>query len=262
MKHQILFCFLAGSTLLARQAASKPSDKELAQEKARGTIEKSIEAMGGAKFRQVREMQSRGHYYIFKAGQVVGTSKYTDQTRLPDKSRFQLGEGKNKDLTVFDLAAGKGWHMEGKKDIKEATPEEMQQFRQAVRHSIDNLLRDRLREPGMSLFYYGREDVSGRDDVEAVEMIDADNDSVLLYFDLKTHLPTRMEYVEADARGNRRKQATEFYVWHSIAGVMTPFRLDNFVEGQMASQLFLDDIVYNPSPGLSDSLFIKPSPDK
>jgi hypothetical protein len=47
-----------------------------------------------------------------------------------------------------------------------------------------------------------------------------------------------------------------------VNGVMTPFRTDNFSEGQISSQLFIDEIVYNPPAGLSDSLFTKPLPDK
>src|SRR5438067_1687309 len=90
------------------------SDKDAARQKALAVIQRSIDAMGGDRFRQVRAAQSKGHYYVFKRGQVAGVEKYTDHTRLPDKSRFQLAEGKNREVTIFDLAAGKGWHLAGK----------------------------------------------------------------------------------------------------------------------------------------------------
>ena len=257
----IAMCFGLTGAVLA-QDQGKLSEKEQAQAKGRSVVEQAVEAMGGARYRAVREMTSRGLYHMFKDGQVIDSAKFTDNTRLPDKSRFQLREGKNKELEVFDLAAGKGWRMEGKTDIKDATPEEMQLSRQAVKHSLENLLRGRLSEAGLTLFYYGPEEIPDRPSMEAVEIIDAENDSVLVYFDLKTHLPARMEYVALGARGNKHKQAVEFYVWHSVNGVMTPFRTDIYSDGQMVSQLFIDQIVYNPTPPLSDSLFTRPTPDK
>ncbi|HEY2933267.1 MAG TPA: hypothetical protein VGK99_16120 [Acidobacteriota bacterium] len=264
----IRLCVLCASvvitlfTSLPAQSSEKLSDKEKARQKALAIIEKSIDAMGGNQFRQVKEMRSRGNYFIFKDGQTAGHWKYFDFTRLPDKSRFQLGEGKNKEVTIFNLATNSGWHMEGKSVIKEAKPEEVKQFHETVKHSIDNLLRDRLKEPGMSFFYYGPGELSSKDDSEAVEMIDAENDSVIIYFDVKTHLPSRMEYTSMDARGNKHKEATEFYQWHPKGGILTSMRLDNFTDGQASSQLFMDEIIYNPSPPLSDDLFSKPVVEK
>ncbi|MBI3940308.1 MAG: hypothetical protein HY315_05695 [Acidobacteria bacterium] len=266
MCRQLYVILLLGAQALvalqAQDAGKKVSEKDLAREKALAVIQQSIESMGGNKFRQVRAMQSKGHYYTFKRGQIAGIDKYTDHTRLPDKSRFQLGDGKNKEVTIFDLAAGKGWHLEGKEDIKEATADEMKLFRQAAQHSIDNLLRHRLEESGMTFFYYAPGAMSGKSDLEAVEMIDAENDSMLIYFDLKTHFPARLEYTTLEGRGSKRKEATEFSMWHSIGGVMTPLRFDNFLEGELASQAFVDEIVYNSPAALGDSTFARPAPEK
>ncbi|HEV8132574.1 MAG TPA: hypothetical protein VGQ81_15115 [Acidobacteriota bacterium] len=262
MLKRVSFILLCSLTVHAQDSTKKPSDKETAQQRARAVIERSIAAMGGDRFRQVREIQSKGHFFLFKDGQTAGLAKYIDYTRLPDKSRNQTGEGKNKEIAIFDLSANKGWHQEGKSIIKEATPDEVRQFRQTVRHAWENLLRGRLDEPGMTFFYYGSEDITGKGEVEAVEMIDAENDSVLFYCDLKTHLPTRMEYTSVDRRGEKHKEATEFYNWHLVQGVMTPHRQDNFSDGQSSSQLFIDEITYNPKPALSDALFSKPVPEK
>ncbi|MBI4456157.1 MAG: hypothetical protein HY644_09685 [Acidobacteria bacterium] len=263
MWQRLAFMILCSAfALQAQDSDKKPTEKEQVRQKALSVIERSIESMGGPRFRQVQEIKSKGHYYVFKDGQTAGVAKYFDYTRLPDKSRFQLGEGKNREVTIFDLSTNKGWHLEGKNDIKEASAEEIRQFRQTVRHSVENLLRKRLQEPGMNFFYYGSGEVSGRDDVEAVEMIDAENDSVLIYFDLKTYLPSRLEYVTVDARGNKRREAVEFYIWHSMEGVMTPLRLDNYTGGQLSSQLFVDEITYRPTPAFNDALFSRPTPEK
>ncbi len=262
MLRKIFFILACSVILHAQDSSKKSSDKDAAQQKARTVIEKSVEAMGGERFRQVREMQSKGNYYIFKDGQTAGLAKYIDHTRLPDKSRNQLGEGKNKEVSIFDLSANKGWRMEGKSVIKEAKPEEVKQFRQTVRHAIENLLRGRLNEPGMSFFYYGSDEISGKGDVEAVEMIDSENDTVVIYFDQKTHLPARMEYVTIDPRGNKHKDATEFYVWLPIEGIMTPMRFDNYSDGQLVSQMFVKEMIYNPKPPIPDSYFAQPVAEK
>ena len=249
-------------SMLPAQDSGKVSEKDQLRQKALAIVEESIKALGDARFRQVQAIQSRGHYYIFKKGEMAGVAKFTDQTQLPDKSRFQLGEGKDKEVTVFDLSREKGWHMEGKKDIKEATADDMKQFHQAARHSIDNLLRKRLTETGMNFFYYGASELAGKNDADAVEMIDAENDSVVVYFDRKTFFPVRIEYVTVDIRGNKQKEATEFYNWHNIQGVMTPLRLDNFAEGQLASQLFIDEVIYNSPAALNAATYAQPVPEK
>ena len=57
------------------------------------------------------------------------------------------------------------------------------------------------------------------DDYEAVEFIDATNAAVVVFFDLESHLPMKLETHFTDKMGVRHKQEQEFSNWHVISGV-------------------------------------------
>jgi hypothetical protein len=221
----------------------------------------AIQAMGGAAFLNVTDVTSEGQYFMFDLqGESSGLIKFADYTKLPDKSHFELGNKKRElDITVFNLAKNEGWILEGQKPTRDATPEEMKQFKEEVNHSIDNIFRFRWKDPQNKLFYLGSGE--GRDVMlEMVKLIDPENDEVTIYFDRISKLPAKIEFRKINSKGVRQRVVDEFFQWHSIQGVNTPMRIDSFVNGRKASQQFITKIMYNNN--LSDSSFSKPIPPK
>ena len=179
-----------------------------------------------------------------------------DYTKFPDKSRYELGNKKKElDITVFNLGKNEGWILEGEKETRDAKPEEMDSFKNAVKHSIDMIFRFRYKDPGNKLFYMGAGE--GKEVMlEIVKLVDPENDEVLLYFDRLSKLPAKIEYRDINDRGVRQRHVEEFSQWFMKQGVNTPLRVDGYINGRRLSQHFLLKVTYNNN--LPDSFFSKP----
>jgi hypothetical protein len=237
----ILFIsIIQGVPLLLAQDKSSES-------KAREVVAASIEAMGGDAYLNVTGVMSYGRYFAFRKGRKA-FARFHDWTVYdPVKWRFQLGKGKNQNVQIFNLELGKAWSLEGKDYVEEIPEEAIQDFRRGAKKDIDLILRQRLNEEGMNLYYYGPDDVSGTGEVEAVEFLDATNDSLVVFFDTKTHLPVKTETHNTDRVGVRHKQEQEFSNWHVIQGINTALRHDVYVDGEISRQRFIEELTYNPT---------------
>jgi len=243
--------------VLSLAVLARGQDEEKIQKLFQGAIEK----MGGQTYLDVKDMVSDGNYFFFdRDGNSSGLIKYNDYTKLPDRSRFELGNSKkSKDVQVFNLEKGEGWILEGQKETRSATPDEMKDFKNAVKHSLDTIFRYRYKDPENKSFYLGPGEGS---DVtfEIVKLLDPENDEVTIYFDRLSQLPGKLEYRSVDKRGVQLRNVVEFSQWHVIQGVNTPLRVDSYVNGRRYSQQFVIKITYNSS--LPDDVFSKPVPPK
>jgi hypothetical protein len=239
-------------------AASARSQDE---NSARKLFEDAIEAMGGSAFSNVTDMASEGNYFMLdRFGNSSPLIKFKDFTKLPDKSRYELGNRKKElEITVFNLGKNEGWILEGQKGTREATPEEMRDFKKLAKHSMDNIFHDRYKDPANRLFHVGPGE--GRDiTFEKVKLIDPENDEVTVYFDRLSKLPAKIEYSSVNDKGVRQHIVNEYSQWHWIENVRTALRTDGYVNGRQSFQSFILTIKYNT--GLDDSIFSKPIPIK
>jgi len=231
--------------------------EETPGEKIQALFEEAIAAMGGDAFMGVSDMVSEGQYFAFNnRGESSGLIKFTDYTKLPDKSRFELGNKKNElEITIFDLAKNEGWIIEGAREARDASEDEIKSFWAAANHSIDNVFRFRWKNPENKLFYLGPGD--GADVTrDTVRLINPENDEVVIYFDRVSKLPVKIESQRINERGVRVRVTDEYSQWHKIQGVLTPMRIDSYTNGRRSSQQFLLKLTYNNN--LRDDFFSKP----
>jgi hypothetical protein len=224
-------------------------------------FEDAIDAMGGGKYLSVTDVVTEGQMFGFDAdGASSLPIKYFDYTKFPDKSRFEVGSNKKKrDITVFNLGKNEGWILEGDRETRGAKPEEMEEFKNAVRHSIDMICRFRFRDSENKLFYMGPGE--GKDvTLELVKIVDPENDEVTVFFDRISKLPAKIEYRSINSKGVRQRHVEEYSQWHVFQGIKTPLRIDRFINGRKDSQNFINKITYNNN--LPDSLFVKPERPK
>jgi hypothetical protein len=224
-------------------------------------FQEAIQTMGGDAFLNAKDMVSEGQFFLFNnEGSSSGLIKFSDYTKLPDKSRHESGNRKKElDITVFNLEKNEAWIVEGQKGVREAKPEEMRSFRSVVKHNIDTIFRYRYKDPANKLFYLGPGE--GMDVTrDLVKIVDPENDETMVYFDRVTKLPAKIEYHDINNRGIRVRLVDEFSQWHVVQGVNTPMRLDSYINGRRASQNFVLKITYNNN--LPDSFFSKPVPPK
>lgn len=256
-KKEWIVCVLG---LLLFPWPARAQEANTGQAKAAEVIQAAIQALGGERYLSVKNYHSHGRYFAFtKDGKLF--DRFWDWTVYdPIKSRFQLGEGKRQEVEIYNLELGKAWKLEGRYKVEEIGEEEIRRFEKLVSRNIDILLKKRWKEEGMHLYYYGPDDISGTGGHEAVDLLDSTNLSVVVYFDLQSHLPTRMETQITDGFGIRHKQETEFLNWHTIQGVHTPLRIDYFLDGQISQQFFLEGISYDAA--IPPDYFLEPKVEK
>ncbi|MFQ5929162.1 MAG: hypothetical protein ACE5MK_05655 [Acidobacteriota bacterium] len=228
--------------------------------KAREVIAAAIEAMGGKKYLEVENSHSSGRYFFFDRRGRKGFARFWDWTVFePIKSRWQLGEGKRQQVHIHNLEIEKGWTLEGQDSVEEIPEEAIEEFKKDVKRDINVILRQRVDEEGMDLFYHRPDDIAGAGEYEAVEFLDTTNTSVVIYFDLQSHLPSQLETHIAN-KGIRRQQRVEWYNWHTIQGVHTPLRSDIYVDEKISQQVFIEEIAYNVD--IPPGYFLEPKPEK
>ena len=247
-------CFLL-AVVLPQQAAW--SQDETDEDRIRQLFENAIDAMGGAAYLNIEDITSDGQYFVFNnRGDSSGLIKFVDYTKLPDKSRFELGnKKKEKEITVFNLAKGEGWILEGEGEARVATEEDMKSFQAAADHSLDNIFHFRWKDPQNKLFYLGPG--KGTDITrDMVQILDPVNDEVIVYFDRISKLPAKIESWRVNERGIKVRDVDEYSQWHKIKGVLTPLRIDSYTNGRRRAQQFLLNVKHNSN--IKDEFFSKP----
>jgi len=243
----VLLCFMLPAAI----------GQETSEEKIRTLFDDAIAALGGDAYMGVKDVVSEGQYFQFNSrGESSGLIKFVDYTKLPDKSRFELGNKKNElEITIFNLEKNEGWIIEGELDAKDATEDDIKSFRTTVNHSLENILRFRWKDPENKLFYLGAGE--GADVTrDVVRLISPENDEVMIYFDRVSKRPVKVETQRVNERGIRVRVTEEYSQWHKIQGVLTPMRIDSYTNGRRSSQQFVVKLSYNNN--LRDDFFSKP----
>ncbi|MBI4463014.1 MAG: hypothetical protein HY653_08920, partial [Acidobacteria bacterium] len=115
----------------------------------------------------------------------------------------------------------------------------------------------RRTEPGVQFYYLSSEFIDNRR-VDIIEMVDAENDSYILYLDGQTHLPTQLRYRERDTLTGEMVDVVEYYgTYLEIQGVRTPRQITGERAGLRTFEAFLRKVKYNG--GIGDQLFTRDS---
>ena len=245
----------------ASASAALEGSKDVGTVKAREVISAAIKAMGGERYKNAKTVHSYGRHFVFDRQGRKAFAYFWDWSVFePIKSRAQYGKGQGQEVWIHNLELGQAWKLEGKDSVERLTEKEIEDFKKRAKKDMDILLRTRLDEEDMSLFYYGPEDIAGFGEFEAVEFLDSTNDSVVVYFDRHSHLPSRFETEFTDDLGIRHKQSNEFSNWHTIQGIHTPLRFDLYVDGKIKLQRFLESISFNPK--IPQEYFLEPQVKK
>ena len=261
-KFQTLALFaLAAIALFATPARSQDQTEVLMPEqsaaKAKELIGEAVEALGGTAYLHVNDVTCTGRLGQFgHNGDTIGYEKFIDYSKLPDKDR---NENLPKRNIIEVLNGDKGWALDrgGVADVAEDT---VSQFQEDQKVDIDNILRNRWKEPNVILRYLGP-DVVDLKEAEWIEFVDPDNRSVRFAFAKYTHLPIRKTVVTRDPTTHLRTDITEYYSnYHPVEGVMTPFQVTRERNGHRVYQVFFDTCKYNTNP--PDTLFTKESLDQ
>jgi len=241
-----------------------PIDQQNAA-KARALIDQAIDALGGNAYLNIEDITQEGRGYSFHHGEPSGAGGlFWRMYRFPDCERIEFT--KKRDI-IYVYRGNEGFEITYK-GVRRDDPKVVADVIRRRNYSLDWVLRKWIHEPGIALFYDGPS-VAAQKDTQQVTLVNARNESVSLYFDTSSHLPVKKSFSWRDPTDKERNLEEEVYDnYKPVDGVMTPYSVTRYYNGDMASQRFLNAIHYNT--GLSDALFnvgvtydpTKPAPRK
>ena len=131
------------------------------------------------------------------------------------------------------------------KGVKELAAKQIEDYQRRRRHSLEVVVEDWLKQPGVLVTYEGSGMVERRL-ADQVSVVTANNDAVTVELDETTHLPLRLSFEWRDPLYNDlNKDSLEFDDYHEVQGIMTAFAITRLHNGEMTGQRFLTKASYN-----------------
>ncbi len=257
----LLATCLAAQTEPATYAAN-PQDEN--SRKAKELIDKAIAALGGQAYLTARNRCEEGRYYSFYHGASRGVGTlYRAYRQFPDKERFEVikrtaklipiplvgvivvtGHAKDKEDLVLIHDGDKGYEITYQGTAAEER-KATDAYIQRRLHSLDWVLRDWVKQPGVAFFYEGST-VAAEKPAEQVTITTTKNDSVTLYLDQNTYLPIKTGYWFRDPEDKQRSQEEVLFDgYKTVEGIATPQTVTGYLNGDMTTQRFITTTTFN-----------------
>lgn len=252
----ITAAMLAGQAVPAASQSSTPASPaqvapaDPSAQKAKELLDQMIQALGGKAWLDVQDMQQQGRTYSFYQGQPQGTGVlFWRFWKWPDKERLELT--KQRDWTII-YNGDKGYETTFR-GTAALDAEQLQDYLRRRHYSLEQVLRVWLKEPGVLMFYVGPS-LAERKSAQQITIVNAKNEAVDIWIDDITHLPLRKSFVwrEPDTR-YRNEEAEGYDNYRRVQGVMTPFSITRYKNGETQNQRFINEVSFNQ--GLAESMF-------
>ncbi len=222
--------------------------------KGKQILDQLITALGGPTYLDIRESSCEGRLAQFgHSGELTGYTNFRVYWRYPDKNRTDYSK---KGVIVNVYNGDKGWTLD-RGGVSELSAVAVADFQEQAKRDINNLLRARLKEPGMVL-RYGGTDIVDLKTVDWVEIVDSEQRDFRLAVDRSAHLLVRSVVTLQDDTSPDRSVETRIYTnYQLLDGVQTPLQITLDRNGRRINQVFLTSCKYNL--GFPDELFSEAS---
>lgn len=230
---------------------------EASTAKAKQILQQLIDAFGGPTYQDIRDSDCEGRLARFgHNGELTGYTNFKDYWRYPDANRTDY----SKKGVIINLYVGdKGWTLD-KGGVSELSAASITDFQEQTKKDINNLLRVRLKEPGMAI-RYGGADIVDLKTVDWVDITDAEQRNFRLAVDRTSHLLVRAVITTQDETMHDRNVETNIFTnFQLMDGVRTPLQITSDHNGRRINQVFFTFCKYNS--GLPADLFTKAALDK
>jgi hypothetical protein len=254
------FVFVVVMTLVASKGAQNPASTQGAQSagpspaapasparpavidpKARQSLDKTIQALGGDAFLRSTTLTTRGRVFSIQDEVTVGMVPFQSWFQYPDKRRFSYG----KDKPVVLINNGEeGWELDQFGRVSQK-PDQVRNWRLVTRYTLENLLRLRIHEPGTLV------QDSGVDFVEnlpahVLEIFDDQHTQVKLYLDTRNFLPIRITYRIRNPKTQDWNDYADVYSdYQPFQGIQTAMHIGRFVDDERVSEVYRNSARYN-----------------
>lgn len=231
-------------------------------EKAEAIIKKAVERLGGERYLAVKTSVGRGNFTLISQREDAVTlpTEFVDYIVFPDRERTEF---KTKGVKTIQANVGNtGWTADSAaRAIKDQTPEQIADFKHAMRTSLDYLLRGNWRqESGAKLEYVGRREASLGKRNEVIKLIYADGLTIEYEFAAADGTPAKLSYKRKNADDTETKEEDRFAQFVEISGIFVPYIIDHYRDGKQTSRVNYQSIEFNVA--VPDALFVKPTDPK
>jgi hypothetical protein len=238
----------AGSAPAQKIQGDKEADQN--SSKARAILQQGIEALGGQTYLTIRDREQQGRGYGFHHGRPTGSGgPFWTFSQFPDKERVE----QTKERDIANLYVGNKGYEITYKGPHPIDPKDLEDYLRRRRFSLDTVLRTWVNDPGVVLLYEGNA-IAAQHSSLRVTLINTQNESVTLYFDIDNHLPVKKSFEWRDPVDRQKNLEEEVYEnYRAVSGIMAPFNITRYFNGDMASQRFLNSVTINQ--GLDQAMF-------
>jgi hypothetical protein len=238
-----------------------------------------INALGGPGYTEARESQCEGKRSQFgHNGEPLRPVlvPFSEYRRYPDKVRTEyIGKGHNTLLPFLVGIDGLDWSHGGiivtlyngdhgwtldRSGVTELPATAISDFQEQSKRNVDNLLRLRIKEPGITVRFGGSDTVDLKP-VDWVEITDSQERTFRLAVARSNHLLVRSVVITKDEETQQFNEDAVIYSNYQLKdSVWVPLQVSREHNGRRSSQFFYDTCRFNP--GFPDSLFTKDSLSK
>ena len=219
-------------------------------QKALQVLNDMVRGLGGDAYLNVHDMKSEGRTYGFYHGRPNSMSiEFWRFWEWPDKERIEL----TKQRDIAELFIGDKGYEITYKGTGTQEPKEMEDYLRRRDHSLEWVIRKWLGAPGTMILYDGTAMVE-QNLADQVSVLNANNDSVTISVDPRTHLPVKTSYSWRDPQDRQMDEESVVYAnYKLIQGIQTPYSTVRNRNGEMTNQRFITAASYNT--GLPPTLF-------
>ncbi len=258
---------LIGVTLLSAVINTRSQNRAPAStqdasidEKSQQIINRAIEVLGGPRYLNVTSVVSKGFFTPYRDGISQVPARFLDYLVYPDRERTEFtGMGIK---TIQTNVGETGWLYDGGvRKITDQQSAQIDDFKRAMRTSLENLLRGWWRKEGAKVTYVGRREAGLAKRNETVRLTYPDGFWVEHEFGARDGMPAKILYLRTrknmdSGEFEEAKEEDQLFKFITIDGVSQPWVVDHFVNGKQTSRINYESVQYNQP--IADSLFAKP----
>lgn len=257
----VLFVFITAISIsVMAQAGSTDADPESVA-RAEKIIARGIEAVGGEKYLNIQTVVGRGFYTPFQEGISQVPVRFLDYLVYPDRERTEFTASGIR--TIQTNVGDTGWFFDGAtKSLHDMKPDQIENFKRAMRTSVENLLRGWWRKEGGTIKYAGRREAGLAKRNETVRLTYPDGFWIEYEFGAQDGLPAKIIYTrprknpDTEEEEEETKEEARIARTITIDGIAVPLIIDHFRNGVQTSRINYESVEYNRP--LPDELFAKP----
>jgi len=267
---------VGAACFVPRSQAQNPDTMMPEQSEAKGKqiLQALINGLGGPGYMEVRESDCTGRRALIgHSGDLTGYVNFDDFRQYPDKARIEYIAKRHNTILLsligldgLDFTHGgivialyngdRGWSYD-RSGINELPATSVTDFQEQVKRNVDNLLRFRLNEPGLTIRFGGSDTVDLKP-VDWVEITDSEGRKYRLAVEQATHLLDRAVVSTEDPENQQINDDTTIYTNYQLKdSAWTPMQITREHNGRRVAQLFFDSCRYNL--GFPQELFTKDS---